>query len=54
MVRARNTEAFPHLAFKFPQAGTEALKSPTVLTLCNSKFKFILITAKVCVHEDVN
>lgn len=53
MVHTRNTEAFPHFIFMFQQAGTEGLKSPAVLTWCNSKFKSILITAKVCVHENI-
>lgn len=54
MVRAKNTGAFPCLVFMFPQAGTEGLKSPAELTVCNSKLRFILLTAKVCVHEDLN
>lgn len=54
MVRAENTEAFPHFVFMFPQAGAEGLKSPAELTVCNSKLKFILLTAKVCVHGDLN
>lgn len=54
MVLARYIEAFPHLVFIFLQPGTESLKSPAVLTLCNNKLKFSLIKAKVYVHEDLN
>lgn len=54
MVHAKNTGAFPHLVFMFPQAGTEGLESPAELTVCNSKLKFILLTAEVHVHEDLN